>query len=438
MKKAYLIQIIIRILLIIINMVVVFFLFFNFFLIGTFGFSLVLILQFFLFINYFNAVINDIENSIDCLLFEDYSTKFSSNKKKNPLFKKIELLAEKQKKKNLLSSSEMIVFTNIIESLPFGMLIVRKDYLGIIEVFQINRLFAEYLNVPKYNRWNLLKKKIGQLQNFVVEWKEIKQTITISINQKKESFFLKTSFTKTNSHEYLTISLETIQQLIDKKEKESWYKLMNVMSHEIINTITPISSLAENLSSLINDGKPEETFDEVYTGLSIIKKRSEALTIFVDNYRKLAELPKTQKSNLNLTELIKNVLVLFDSDFKRKNIKIEFTSSDDYYLIADKSQIEQVMINLLSNAIHTVYKCKQKLITILIEQKECRTHIYVRDNGIGISNKIKDKIFIPYYTTRKDGAGIGLTLSKSIIEAHKGSIYFVSNNYFTEFQITLA
>ena len=290
-------------------------------------------------------------------------------------------------------------------------------------------------SIPKYHKWNLLKKKIGRLQDFVAEWKEIKQTITISINQKKESFFLKTSFTKTNSHEYLTISLETIQQLIDKKEKESWYKLMNVMSHEIINTITPISSLAENLSSLINEGKPEETFDEVYTGLSIIKKRSEALTIFVDNYRKLAELPKPQKSNLNLTELIKNVLGLFDSDLKKKNIKIEFTSSDDYYLIADKSQIEQVMINLLSNAIHTVHKCKQKLITILIEQKECRTHVFVRDNGIGISDKIKDKIFIPYYTTRKGGAGIGLTLSKSIIEAHKGSIYFVSNDCFTEFQV---
>ncbi len=436
MGKSQRIQLIIRVFLLIINGIIVFSCFKNNYIINGIGFSLIVIFQIFLFLDYIKKVLGDIEKSIDCLLFEDYTNTISATKRKNSLYNKTAQLLEKHRKKSLQNSSEKLIFTNIIESLSFGMLILRKDNSNAIEVFQLNHAFVNFLDIPKYYRWELLKEKIGPLQDFIQEWKAIKHTLTISVNENKETFFLKTSLTETKEHEYLVVSLETIQQLIDKKEKESWYKLMNVMSHEIINTITPISSLAQNLDSLIHTDSSEETLDELSQGLKIIKRRSQDLTTFVDNYRKLAELPIPKKIKLNLTELIRGVIVLFNSEFEQKDIMVSFNNTGDFYVNGDKNQIEQVIINLISNAIHAVYNCKHRLIDIRLEQDENRTHMFIKDTGVGISKEIKDNIFVPYYTTRKNGAGIGLTLSKSIIEAHNGSIRFVSKEEYTEFQVT--
>lgn len=232
------------------------------------------------------------------------------------------------------------------------------------------------------------------------------------------------------------MSLETIQQLIDKKEKEAWYKLMNVMSHEIINTITPISSLAENLEDLLQDEPDKDTISELAHGLQIIKKRSHHLTSFVDTYRKLAELPLPQKTEINLTELVKSTLELYQQEFLSKNIQIEFNSKETHTIIADKQQIEQVIINLISNCLHATENNENPKIEVSISEENKRTNLSITDNGIGISNDIKDNIFIPYFTTRKNGSGIGLTLSRSILEAHNGRIDFTSEKGKTTFSLT--
>ncbi len=438
MGKPQFIHILFRVLLLIVNGILIFFTYLNGYSINAIGFSFLFIFQLFLFFDYLTKLFSDIEKSIDCLLHDDYSNTFSSKKRENPLHNKTALLLEKNRKKNLLKTSEALILTNIIESLSIGVLILRKDKNQKIEVFQINKAFIEFLKIPKFYNWNLLKGKLGNLAKFIAKWQEIKHTISIDINDIKESFFLKTSVTKTNQYEYLIISLETIQQLIDKKEKEAWYKLMNVMSHEIINTITPISSLAENLDSLLQeeDQTDEETIQELSQGLQIIKRRSYHLTSFVDTYRKLAELPLPQKAEVDLTKIIKNTLALFQQEFLSQKIHIKFDVSKKIIINADKQQIEQVLINLLSNCLYALVAIKNPKITIKLHQENNRINLSVIDNGIGISNDIKDNIFIPYFTTRKDGSGIGLTLSKSIMEAHNGTIRFVSHTNETCFMLT--
>jgi signal transduction histidine kinase len=211
---------------------------------------------------------------------------------------------------------------------------------------------------------------------------------------------------------------------------------MNVMSHEIINTITPISSLAENLDSLLQEEIDDETFVEISQGLKIIKRRSYHLTEFVDTYRKLAELPLPQKERINLTTIIQQTLLLFEQEFSSKKIEIQFNHSNKININADKQQIEQVIINLLSNCLYALVDIDNPQITITLLEEINRVHLTVSDNGIGISKEIKDNIFVPYFTTRKDGSGIGLTLSRSIIEAHNGSIHFKSKIGNTSFQVT--
>ena len=421
----------------IINGVIIVFSFKNDFYVNTIGFSLLLIFQFYLITEYIKKLFTDIEKSMDCLLFDDYSNTISAEKRKNPLHNKTALLLEKHRKQSLSKTSEQLIFTNIIESLGIGILILKKDINGEISVFQINKAFAEFLKIPKFYNWNLLNKKIGKLTDYINQWTENRLTISLTINEDAEEFFLKTSVTQTNEFGYLVISLETIQQLIDKKEKEAWYKLMNVMSHEIINTITPISSLAENLHTLLQEeNTDEETIDELSEGLSIINRRSLHLTSFVDTYRKLAELPLPDKKEINLTKTIENTLDLFKQDFVGKNISLIFKKEKNHNILADKQQIEQILINLISNCLYALDGIENPTIEVTLLEEKNRISIEVTDNGIGISKEIKENIFVPYFTTRKNGSGIGLTLSKSIIEAHKGTIHFTSKEGKTTFTIT--
>lgn len=437
MGKPQFIQILIRILLLVVNGIIIFYTYSKGFIVNTLGFSLLFLLQIFLFNEYIKKLFADIEKSIDCLLHDDYSNTISKEKRKNPLHNKTALLLEKHRKKSLLQTSESLILTNIIESLSIGILILRKDKQLQIDVFQLNNSFINFLQIPKFYKWSLLKEKLGNLNDFILKWNTVKHTVSLNVNDNKESFFLKTSVTQTNEYEYLVISLETIQQLIDKKEKEAWYKLMNVMSHEIINTITPISSLAENLDSLLQEDETDkETIDELSEGLQIIKRRSKHLTSFVDTYRKLAELPLPQKNEVDLVQIVKNTLLLFEQEFLTKKVNIVFNNSQEVIINADKQQIEQVLINLLSNSLNALFNTTSPEISITISQENNRIHLSVSDNGIGVSDEIKDNIFVPYFTTRKDGSGIGLTLSKSIMEAHNGKIIFNSKENKTNFILT--
>lgn len=436
MGKSQYIQIILRSLFIAINGIIIYYSYEQQYFINTIGFTLLLCFQILLFIEFLKKLFADVEKSIDCLLHNDYTNTIAASKRKNSLHNKTALLLEKHRQQSLLKTSEELIFMNIIESLSIGLLILRRTKKGAIEVFQINNAFTTFLKIPKLYHWNILKDKLGDLTTFVTHWKKVRHTITLTINDEKETFFLKTSITQTHEYEYLILSLETIQQLIDKKEKEAWYKLMNVMSHEIINTITPISSLAENLDTLLQEDPDQDTIEELSQGLQIIKKRSHHLTSFVDTYRKLSELPLPQKEEIDLTQIIKSTIHLFQQEFSSKAILTEFTATTPAIIYADKQQIEQVLINLISNCIYALEGKTGAKISLHISKDKHRTFLAISDNGIGISEEIKDNIFVPYFTTRKDGSGIGLTLTKSIIEVHNGLIQFTSTQGKTTFLIT--
>ncbi len=439
MGKQQYINICIRLLLFLINGIGVYIAFTYEFFLSGWGLSLFLILQVFLFIDYIKLLFMDIEKSIDCLLYNDYSNTIITRKRKNSLHNKTAKLLEKHRKQSLIETSDKLIFTNIIESLSIGVLILKKDEDSTITVFQQNTAFLNFLKIPKYMNWNLLQPKLNALTPFIHpnKWQSQKHTISLQVNNQEENFFLKTSYTQTAASEYLILTLETIQQLIEKKEKESWYKLMNVMSHEIINTITPISSLAENLGILIQEPPiDDDTIDELSQGLKIINKRSTHLNAFVNTYRKLTELPQPNKAHMDLSKLVSHTLNLFYSEFKELNIQTSSGINRSYFIYADKTQIEQVLINLISNSIHALEGVNLPQIDIKIHREHNRVFLKVSDNGHGISDEIKSNIFIPYFTTRKDGSGIGLTLSKTILNAHNSFIVLDNHPNLTTFSIS--
>jgi len=226
------------------------------------------------------------------------------------------------------------------------------------------------------------------------------------------------------------VSLQNIQSELEEKEMEAWQNLVKVLTHEIMNSIAPISSLAATIRSDIQTyvdkrtAIPPEDMEDYLMGISTIEKRSEGLTTFVSDFRSLAHIPMPKFTAIRIQNLFDQVEKLFESQLKADNISLVKTvSPTDLLLFADCSLIEQVMINLTQNAVHSVENKEEKLIRFnAFIDDNGKIIIEVSDSGKGIEEEALSKIFIPFFTTKKKGSGIGLSLSKQIMRRHKGNI----------------
>lgn len=248
---------------------------------------------------------------------------------------------------------------------------------------------------------------------------------------------MQTSRTTTYNQDYFVLLLDPIQKIIDRKEKESWVNLMNVISHELMNSLTPIQSLSKSLQSITSQKSfDKEDIEDLKNGLETITNRSNHLQFFVENYRKLASLPSPQKQLTDLSILVSECINVMQPLLKTQNISI-VSELEKIYLEVDRNQLEQVLINLITNSIYALTTLADKTISVRLFQKEKRITIEITDSGQGIEKEIETKVFLPFFTTRKDGAGIGLALSKNIIEAHGGYLFFSSENGKTKFSVQL-
>lgn len=231
---------------------------------------------------------------------------------------------------------------------------------------------------------------------------------------------------------YKLVSFQNIKQELDIKEQESWYKLIRILNHEVMNSMTPIVSLSKELNDTFFDesgGKvpieniSKDDFEDIYLSTKTIEKRSLALLNFVKSYRSFTNLPKPNLKKIQINDVLQGVINLLDSKLKENNIKLIKNTDTQYMLIfADKDMLEQVLINLFLNAIEAVQEKANPLISISFAKENTCNLIKIEDNGEGISTEYIDKIFVPFFTTKKKGSGIGLSLSKQIILAHNGNI----------------
>ena len=320
------------------------------------------------------------------------------------------------------------MYENILAKQEIGFLILNKtttknDW----NVFFCNPAFLNILQVPKYNDWKFYKEKSPNFYDLIesTNYRDSQEFIDISVKESsKQSFSIRTTRIESPDQIFCVVSLESVQKIIDKKEKLAWNNLMKVISHELLNTLTPVNSLIQNLEYLAQqDELNKDDQDEMKGSLQIINSKSQQLLHFIDSYRQVAELPKPKKSLFNLKTTIENVLQIFGSEFKSKNIKT-FLNISDINLNADEKMVERVLVNLLTNSMHALSHSEKKEISIETQYLNNRTVIKIQDSGEGINDKIQDKIFLPFFTTRQNGSGIGLTLAKSIMEAHNGYIVY--------------
>ncbi|MBD8487516.1 GHKL domain-containing protein [Echinicola sp. CAU 1574] len=231
------------------------------------------------------------------------------------------------------------------------------------------------------------------------------------------------------------VSLQNIQSELEEKEMEAWQNLVRVLTHEIMNSIAPISSLASTIKGDIqnqmdkNEDVPIGDVEDYLMGISTIEKRSEGLIDFVSDFRSLAHIPVPKFSAIRIKELFEQLSILFHNQIDLLSISCEKKiEPQDLLLFADSSLIEQVLINIIQNAIHAVEEAEVKKISLRAFIDEAgKIIIEISDTGKGIEEEALNKIFIPFFTTKKKGSGIGLSLSKQIMRRHKGNIQVQSN-----------
>jgi nitrogen fixation/metabolism regulation signal transduction histidine kinase len=245
--------------------------------------------------------------------------------------------------------------------------------------------------------------------------------------------------------EFKLVSVQNIQSELEEKEMDAWQNLIRVLTHEIMNSVTPLSSLAAtvetNLVDNIEDNIPieREEIEDIYLAVKTIKRRSEGLIRFVSDFRNLTKIPQPNMAVEKVSDVMDHILLLLKHELEAKKIKLALNISPiDLTFQVDKELLDQVLINLLQNAIHALDENEdQKHIIIKAAKNEFdRTTLVIRDNGSGIDEEALGKIFIPFFTTKKQGSGIGLSLSKQIVRKHGGAITVKSvMNEGTEFTL---
>lgn len=239
---------------------------------------------------------------------------------------------------------------------------------------------------------------------------------------------------KMEDHLYKLVSFQNINRELEANELESWQKLIRVLTHEIKNSAIPISTLTEVVNSMIIDESgglkdlselKQDELDDLHIGLKTVEKRSKGLVNFVNAYGEFSKIPQPKFKEVDIKEVIDSVVLLLINDLKKANISLK-TTVQRHKLVLDPELIEQVVINLIKNAKEALSEVKNPMILIESQKLNDRFQLTVEDNGKGIEKDTLENIFIPFFTTKKEGSGIGLSLSKQIMQAHKGAIYVAS------------
>ena len=300
------------------------------------------------------------------------------------------------------------------------------------EIGWMNESFKNMLGVPYLKTIGSLERRDANLYQEILNLRPGENKI-VSLTKDKnvyKTLMAATAF-QTDGRVYKLVAFQDVNEALDETEAKAWQRLLSVMTHEIMNSVAPISSLAETMlhrlkeSARLLAGEGQAgALEDLELGIGTIQKRSEGLLKFAETYRNLNKITTLNLKKVYARDLFETLHVLMEPTLEQKNIEMDILLPDtDLALEADTNLIEQVLINLVVNAIDAVKEKDEPLITLsAYVGGNQRAIIKVSDNGMGMSPEVMDNIFIPFFSTKKTGSGIGLSLCKQILLLHKGNI----------------
>jgi nitrogen fixation/metabolism regulation signal transduction histidine kinase len=302
------------------------------------------------------------------------------------------------------------------------------------DVIWVNESLKQMLQIPYLKTIQSLEKRDIELYDDITNLKPGDGKIT-ALSPEKGSYKILLSATafETEGKVFKLVAFQNISEAIDVTEAKAWKKLLSVMTHEIMNSVAPISSLADTMQHTLHKSHPDfklksGIYEDLDLGISTIKNRSESLLKFAQTYRNLNKINQPKMTDILARNLFENIYNLMQPTLEQKGVELDIVlKHTDLRIYADESLIEQVLINLVTNAIDAVKDSEEKQITLTggkNEQKQ--VFIKVTDTGHGMEKDVLENIFIPFFTTKKTGSGIGLSLCKEILLLHRGNIHVQS------------
>jgi two-component system, NtrC family, nitrogen regulation sensor histidine kinase NtrY len=320
----------------------------------------------------------------------------------------------------------------IVQHVGTGLISFDKDW----NVDIINPAAKELLGIAEMNSISVLEAVHKDLSDNIKKLRTGEQkVITLRSKRQIQQLSIRASIFRLGKKEIRLVSFQDIKNELDEKEMDSWQKLIRVLTHEIINSVTPVTSLTSTISGFFKKDDqvltareiPDESISEALTGLGYIEDRGKNLISFVKKFRSLTKLPTPEFEEVSLSKLFDSIALLKRDELSARGIVLKCTTSgDDLILYCDRSLMEHVLLNLVNNASDAIIS-KEDGSERIIEIKgntgvDHHTEIMVRDNGTGIPEDLLENIFIPFFTTRENGSGIGLSLARQIMKLHGGTI----------------
>jgi nitrogen fixation/metabolism regulation signal transduction histidine kinase len=309
--------------------------------------------------------------------------------------------------------------------------LIAVDENGYVE--HINEAALEFLAMPYISHIDILRQRNPE---FYTHLQVIKpgqsRMVKVLYNNGLRLFSLKVAVLVFDDKKYRVYSISDIKAELEENELDSWQKLIRVMTHEIMNSVAPITSMSNTMSRILTkESKPlpvtdlsDKHISDVLEGLAVIENTGKGLMKFVDNYRRLTKIPNPVFLPVNIENWLNTIRLLTAERLSNENTELQIMNkSQAVTFTGDEKMLSQVMINLINNATDALIDTEKKVIRIQVSDGvDGRLKINVSDNGKGINDDDIEKIFIPFYTTKENGSGIGLSLSRKIMRLHKGSL----------------
>ncbi len=380
---------------------------------------------------------------------EDTSLKAPSktgNKAIDDIYTGITRLNELFKQTKIEISTQEQYFRSIINQSATGLFSINESG----RIININPTAIKLTGLQDYHHVNVLSAIDAALPSFMIHpIKNINQQSAIFENKYGQKLLFKLSEIKNQKEKIRLVAVSDITKELDNGEVDAWIKLARTLSHEIMNNIAPITTLSQVISSyFIKDNEPIEisnlkpkTIQNTVKGLKVIEERSVGLMSFVDNYRKFTKLPAPKFTEVDLSQVVENNLMAASTYCGFENIELEKILPKKCLFSIDENLLSQVIINLLKNACEALQIGNTEFpeLKIKLFKTENNIRLEISNNGPDIPPDIREQIFIPFYTTKDEGSGVGLSLSKQIMLKMNGDVVLNSRkDNFTTFSIIIS
>ncbi|MEM6633312.1 MAG: HAMP domain-containing sensor histidine kinase [Bacteroidota bacterium] len=372
----------------------------------------------------------------DAVRFDDFEMSFTGDSQLGATFKKLnisfnQVLDAFREARAQSEESRQYLHTSL-QNIPTGVISFTSDG----RVTLCNPSARKLLDIPLIESLSALTETHPDLLPRMEILRE-SDTRMLYQPESQKKLLLSSSKVRLRGKEYVLVSIQNIQEELEQNEVEAWQTLASTLRHEIINSVTPITSISHTLSDLLQD-KLEAPFDtqtlseelagDVKESLTTIQNRGKALIRFVNEYKSLTQIPVPELASTQVDSLLKEVITLLKPQAEEKGVQLSHHAQGISPIQADKDLLEMALINLLKNAIEATRSSENPRVVLSAEEGEEELFIHIQDNGKGIAPQALEKIFIPFYSTKtkEGGTGIGLSITRKIILLHKGKIEVTS------------